>query len=279
MTTAAEERLAAVCDDLADEHGALDALLAGLPAADWACPTPAPGWDVRDQVAHIAYFDAAASRAVADPDGFAADRPVDRHGLAAVLDDATAWGRTLQPDALLAMWRTTRVAMITAFRATPPDERVPWYGPAMSPTSFATARLMETWAHGQDVADAVGMVRPPTARLRHIAHLGVLAFANSYRAHGREVPSAPVHVDLRSPDGRQWVWGDPTVEDCVAGDALDFALVVTQRRHVADTGLVVRGPVATEWMGIAQAFAGPPGPGRRPGQFPSTHRPIYQEQS
>ena len=277
MTTPAAARLAGVCDDLDDEHGDLDALVAALGSHDWGCPTPAPGWDVRDQVSHIAWFDGAALRAVRDPDGFAADRPVDRDGLATLLDEATAWGRTLGPDALLATWRTTRAAMLAAFRATPPDERVPWYGPAMSPTSFATARLMETWAHGQDVADAVGAVRAPTARLRHIAHLGVLAFANSYRAHGRAVPSTPVHVALRAPEGEQWLWGDAAADDCVAGDALDFALVVTQRRHVADTGLAVRGPVATEWMSIAQAFAGPPGPGRRPGQFPVHRRPAYQE--
>jgi hypothetical protein len=49
---------------------------------------------------------------------------------------------------------------------------------------------------------------------------------------------------------------------------MDFCLVVTQRRHPDDTDLAIEGPLAEEWMAIAQAFAGPPGKGRAPGQFP-----------
>lgn len=47
----------------------------------------------------------------------------------------------------------------------------------MSAVSSVTARLMETWAHGQDIADVLGVDRQPTARLRHIAHLRAQAFA------------------------------------------------------------------------------------------------------
>ena len=67
--------------------------------------------------------------------------------------------------------------------------------------------------------------------------------------------------------GEDWTWGDEGVVDQVRGPALDFCLVVTQRRHLDDTALEVEGPVAAEWMSIAQAFAGPPGPGRKAGQF------------
>jgi uncharacterized protein (TIGR03084 family) len=142
----------------------------------------------------------------------------------------------------------------------------------MSAMSFATARLMETWAHGQDVADALGVEREPTDRLRHVAHIGVHARRYSYQVRGLEVPAEEVRVELVGPNWSTWSWGDPTARNRVVGEALDFCLVVTQRRNVADTELVVEGPLAIEWMSIAQAFAGPPGVGRSPGQFPRPGR-------
>jgi uncharacterized Actinobacterial protein TIGR03083 len=136
----------------------------------------------------------------------------------------------------------------------------------MSPASFISARLMETWAHGQDIADAVGSDRVPTGRLKHVAHLGVRARAFSYSAHGLSVPDEKVSVELVAPGGDVWRW-DMGSSDSVTGSALGFCLAVTQRRHIGDTDLVITGPRAEEWMSIAQAFAGPPGDGRRPGQF------------
>ena len=137
----------------------------------------------------------------------------------------------------------------------------------MSAASSLTARLMETWAHGQDIADALGTRREPTDRLRHVAHLGVAARPVSFAANGRARPGQPVRVELISPGRDMWLWGPPEAPDRVTGSALDFCLAVTRRRHLDDTSLLISGPVATEWMAIAQAFAGPPGPGRRPGQF------------
>jgi uncharacterized protein (TIGR03084 family) len=171
--------------------------------------------------------------------------------------------------ALLAAWRAERIALADVARATDPSDRVPWYGPAMAARSFITARLMETWAHGQDIADALGVTRVPTTRLRHVAHIGVRARPFSYMIHSRPVPDEPVFVSLEGPDGARWEWGEPAVNR-VSGSALDFCLVVTQRRHVDDTGLTVEGAAAAEWIGIAQAFAGAPGAGRRRGQFRSS---------
>ena len=63
---------------------------------------------------------------------------------------------------------------------------------------------------------------------------------------------------LTAPGGETWTWGDPASPDRVEGSALDFCLVVTQRRLLADTELTVTGDAAREWMAIAQAFAGGP---------------------
>jgi uncharacterized protein (TIGR03084 family) len=132
----------------------------------------------------------------------------------------------------------------------------------MSPASFATARLMEYWAHGQDVADALQVQRPPTSRLRHICHLGVRTRGFAYVNRGLAPPDVPVAVELTAPDGTTWSFGEG--EQRVTGPALDFCLLVTQRRHPDDLALVATGPVATQWLSVAQAFAGLPGTGRQP---------------
>ena len=232
----------------------------------WDTPTPAEPWTVRDQITHLAWFDEAAVRAVTDPEAFRAEvRTMIEDGLDT--DALAATYRSMPGEEVAAWFGTARRTMTDALAALDPKARIPWYGPDMGAASFVTARLMETWAHGQDVADALGATREPTGRLRHIAQIGVRALPWSFAVHGRPVPAEPVRVELTLPGGEPWAAGPDDAADTVRGPALDFCLVVTQRRHLGDAGLTVSGPVAAEWMGIAQAFAGPPGAGRRPGQF------------
>ena len=257
----------AICDDLTAEHEALDRIVAERDVL--GRPTPAPGWTVADQISHLWFFDQRALLALTDPDAFAADAvellaELERTG---GTDGSVAAGRALGDDELLASWRRDRAGLVEHARLVDPRSRVPWYGPAMSARSFLTARLMETWAHGQDVVDGLGVDREPTDRLRHVAHLGVGARPFSYVANGRAVPEQPVRVELTAPSGEAWTWGPEEAAGRVAGPALDFCLLVTQRRHRDDVRLEVTGAAASEWMDIAQAFAGPPGVGRRPGQF------------
>lgn len=259
--------LGPLCDDLLAEHDDLAAAMGDLAEEDWDAPTPAPGWSVRDQISHLAYFDGVTLLALVDEPAFFAVRDEALVDLGGYVDRVLAGGHGKSGAEMLEWFGAERAALVAAFRAADPDVRVPWFGPSMSVASKITARLMETWAHGQDIVDGLGLDRPPTGRLRHVAHIGVRAFPNSYRARGLDVPEANVHVSLVAPDGDTWEWGDADAAESVRGPALDFCLVVTQRRHPDDTALVVHGPVAEEWMSIAQAFAGPPGDGRQPGQF------------
>jgi uncharacterized protein (TIGR03084 family) len=137
----------------------------------------------------------------------------------------------------------------------------------MSPTSMASARLMETWAHAQDVADTLGTARQATDRLRHVAHIGVRARDYAYFAHDERPPAEPFRVELTGPSGSVWTWGPEDAAQRVTGPALDFCLLVTQRRHRDDLAVVADGKDADHWLDIAQAFAGPSGAGRKPGQF------------
>jgi len=253
-----------ICDDLRAEHADLDRIVSDLDEAAWSTPTPAEGWSVRDQVCHLWFFDQRALLALTDPDGFAADmQQLLRSG---GTEASVAPGRAMSGASLLQSWRADRDRLIDVASTVDPSARVPWYGPAMAARSFITARLMETWAHGQDVVDALGATRLPTARLKHVAHIGVRARPFSYMVNSMEMPDVPIRVRLTAPDGDTWEWGEGD-DNTVDGDALDFCLVVTQRRHPADTHLVVRGVAAEEWISIAQAFAGDAGGGRQPGQF------------
>ncbi|GMU80050.1 MAG: hypothetical protein AMXMBFR46_28380 [Acidimicrobiia bacterium] len=243
--------------DLAAEEAALDGVVAALDGEAWATATAAAGWDVRDTIAHLATAEELAGLALTDPEAFTARLTALLSHLDAAEAAMTARGRERSGPDVLAWWRTERAAVLAALRAHDARDRVPWIAGPMSAASFATARLMETWAHGFDVADALGVVMEPTARLRHVADLGVRTRWFAYAAHGREMPRVDVRVELRAPDGSTWTWG-ADVGQAVRGDALDFCLVVTQRRHVDDTALTVTGDAAREWMSITQAFAGPP---------------------
>ena len=258
-----------ICDDLTAEHDALDAIVATLDDATWSTATPAPGWSIVDQISHLWFFDGTALLAATDVAAFEESKQRLLSG-GDVTDPAVAAGRAMSPSELLASWRRDRHSLVETFRTLDPSARLPWYGPAMAARSFATARLMETWAHGQDVADALGVSRPATDRLRHVAHIGVRARPFSYAINDRTMPTQDVRVELCAPSGDLWTWGDEASSDVVTGDALDFCLVVTQRRHPSDTALSVSGAGAQEWISFAQAFAGGPGQGRAPGQFQST---------
>lgn len=254
----------ALIEDLDAETATLLAIIEPLNAAGWATPTPAPGWRVHEQVAHLAYFDEAATMAANDAAAFQREFEAAVADPDGITERISRRGREMEPAAVLEWFTTSRAAMRSTFLALDPSTRVPWYGPAMSIPSSLTARIMETWAHGQDIADGLGVPHPSTRALRQVAHIGVRTLANSFTARGLEVPEASVYVALVAPDGTEWAWGDAAATDRVEGDAIDFALVVTQRRHLDDTTLRITGPVATRWMSIAQAFAGPPGEGRAP---------------
>jgi uncharacterized protein (TIGR03084 family) len=248
--------------DLSAESDDLDALVAPLPANRWADSTPAPGWTIAHQIGHLLWTDRVALTAVTDEAGFAEVLKAAQADPAGFVDAGAEELAARAPAALLAEWRTTRGRLHEALLTVPDGRKLPWFGPPMSAASMATARLMETWAHGLDVADTLGVKRPATERLRSIAHIGVRTRDYAFVINNLPPPSEPFRVELRGPAGDTWSWGPPDAAQRVTGSAEDFCFLVTQRRPLSSLEVIAEGPDAERWLGIAQAFAGPPGPGR-----------------
>lgn len=228
--------------------------------------TPAAGWTIAHQLAHLTWTDEMACSAIASVvPTVAAPRDWERALAEAAaspdtfVDDGAAELARAEPTALLTRWDNGRALLLAALRATPPDVRIPWYGPPMKATSMVTARIMETWAHGLDVAGALGVEPERTDRVRHVCHIGVATRAFVYAARGLPTPEQPVRVTLTAPSGDTWTWGDPNAIHEISGDAWEFAQVAVRRLHPDDTSLVATPGVAREWLSIVQAFAGPPG--------------------
>jgi uncharacterized protein (TIGR03084 family) len=253
-----------VLADLRAEGDQLDDLVTPLDDAGWRTPTPAEGWTVAHQIAHLAWTDEVAVKAatdkaawdevvlqaIADPDGF--------------VDQEAESGAQMPHEELLTRWRSARGSLEKVLREYPADQKLPWFGPPMSATSMATARFMETWAHARDVADALGVSLPQDDRVRHVVHLGVRTRGFAFSNNGLEPPTEPIRVSLRLPSGELFEHGPQDAAQSVTGSAYDFALLVTQRAHRADLDLAATGADADRWLDIAQAFAGPSGGGRSP---------------
>ena len=251
-----------IVDDLRAESDELDALVAPLGADHWAASTPAAGWTIAHQIGHLLWTDRVALTAVTDEPAFAGLLEIAATNPIGFVDAGADELAATAPAELLADWRATRSRLHDALLTVPDGRKLPWFGPPMSAASMATARLMETWAHGLDVADTVGVTRLPTTRLRSIAHIGVRTRDYAFAVNEIPVPTEPFLVELRAPDGSTWSWGPPDAAQRVTGSAEDFCFLVTQRRALRDLDLTAEGDDAQRWLQIAQAFAGPPGGGR-----------------
>ena len=235
----------------------------------WNLDTPAAGWDVGMQIAHLAWTDEVSVTAVTDPDAFQAVVEKAMADPTGFVDAGAAEIAATGRDEVLARWRLARGELADALKAADPGDQIPWFGPPMRSKSMTTARIMETWAHGIDVADAVGTpvdVDPAfVSALPHVARLGVKTRGFAYLMNGLEAPASEVHVALTLADGTILEFGPADAEQRVTGPILDFCLLVTQRVHLDDTALEAVGEDALGWLRIAQAFAGLPGGGREKG--------------
>lgn len=247
--------------DFRDESEALYELLAPLPDDDFERRTQFKGWTIHDVVSHLHAWNWAADLSLSDPDTFAGFRD----GMIAeigkgrpIVEVEKEWLDGARNRERLEQWRTFYLEMAGRFAAADPKKRVQWAGPDMSVRSSITARLMETWAHGQELYDVLGVERADADRIKNIAVLGINTFGWTFVNRGLEVPAPVPHVRLTAPSGEIWTWNEPSDAERIEGSATEFCQVVTQVRSIGDTRLAVTGEAATRWMSIAQCFAGPP---------------------
>ena len=263
-------QLTDVFTDLVAEGEALDKIVAGLDASQWALQTPAPGWTIKHQVAHMASVFRIAGLAASDPDLFVKQTA----GAEGNFDAAVA--QMLKPylaaptEGLLAKWRAELDTAVTALAAVPSDQLVPWIARQLPAGVLACAGMMELFAHGQDIADTVGAQLEITDRIGHLAWFATRNRDFGYQVRGLTPPEAPFRYEFTAPSGTVWEFGPADAEQRITGPALDFCLLATRRRHRDDLAIRATGSDADQWLDIAQAYRGSPGPGRQPGQFSGT---------
>jgi uncharacterized protein (TIGR03084 family) len=256
-----EGKIMQQAEDFRADSRALAAILEDLPEAGFHQPTQFKAWTIDHVLGHLHLFNAAAEASLRGDEAFAVFiAPVLRDMQAGkpILQCQFPWLDGLSGRALFEAWRQGAEDCADAFASSDPKARLKWGGPDMSALSSVTARQMETWAHGQEVFDLLGLERQEQDRIRNIAHLGVATYGWSFRNRGLEAPEPAPFVQLTGPSGAVWEWNDAQQDNYVLGAAVEFAQVVAQVRNIEDTGLRVAGPASESWMRIAQCFAGPP---------------------
>jgi uncharacterized protein (TIGR03084 family) len=260
----------ALARDFREESEALHALVEPLDEATLDRATAFKGWTINMVVRHLHIWNLAAEMSLKADGSFEAyyARLAEHLGKGGKMTGFEAdWFDGLKGRALVAAWRQGFAGTAERFAAADPSARVKWAGPDMSVRSSMTARLMETWAHGQEVYDELGVVRRNADRIRNIVVLGNNTYGWTYKVRGMEPPNPRPHLRLTAPSGEIWAYNDPSETELVEGAADEFCQVVTQTRNIADTQLRVVGPNAADWMSRAQCFAGaaepPPPPGAR----------------
>lgn len=242
-------------------------LVEGLDEQAWHTATPAPGWSIADQIAHLTFIFHLAGTAASDPDGFAKLAAGASGDFDGAVNAALKQFNGFPPAQLLARFRALGQHSVDALAAVPEGQVVPWLVNPLPAAVLASAGIMEIFAHGQDIADALGVRREPTERLRHLVFFAFLTRDFGYLSRGLTPPTEHFRIEVTAPNGELWAYGPEDATDKITGPAEDFCLLVTRRRHRDDLALIATGAEADRWLDIAQAYRGPAGEGRTPGQF------------
>jgi uncharacterized protein (TIGR03084 family) len=246
-----------IFDDLVAEQDRLESILDGLDDAAWVSPSGADGWSIADVVLHLAQTEEAV---VASARG-------DSLGLTAVDDDDGAGDGTLddfmdrrvraqrtEPPTVFERWRRARRAAVSALREADPAQRLPWAAAPLKPTTLATTRLAEHWAHGLDITGPLGIPFPDTDRLRHVAWLAQGSLPYAFTLVGEEPHD--VFCELDAPDGSIWRYGSPETDSTITGSAGAFCRVGAQRLAPSESGLVASGPYGPAALRVLRNYAG-----------------------
>jgi enediyne biosynthesis protein E11 len=256
-----------VIADLIEAGDEVDRMVTDLDDSQWKLPTPAPGWTIAHQIAHLTATFRLAATAAGDPPAFTALATRLSDDFNANVTAALTPYLAHPPAVLLGHWRTARADAEHSLAAVPAGQLVPWLVRPLPAPILAAAGMMELFGHGQDIADALRIRREHTDRLEPLVAFAVRTWDFGYLARGMVPPDVRFRYEITAPSGVVWRHGPAGADQVIAGPAADFCLLVTRRRHRADLALKAIGSDADRWLDIAQAYRGPAGPGRSPGQF------------
>lgn len=255
--------LKSLIQDWQNEAADLEAVVQNRTEEEWNRETPAKGWTVKHQIRHLNWTDEMYCLAITKPEEFQAQVEKLKVPGNTIVDDGAAHRTDIPGTEILNEWRASRARLEELLLGLEKGARIPWIATSMGAASAATARLMETFAHAQDVKDTFGVETVPTERLKQIAHLAIRALPHNFKTNGLPVPQEPIFVELTFGDER-WTWNDPEASQKVSGPALDFVQLAVRRRHLDDGALQVHGEDAAQWLDIVQAYAGKRGEDRKP---------------
>ncbi|GAA1547859.1 TIGR03084 family metal-binding protein [Dactylosporangium maewongense] len=264
-----------VIADLTADAEAVDRMVADLDESQWTLPTPAEGWTVAHQVGHLAFVFRIAGLAAGTPEAFTALTQRIGTGFGAfdkAVNAALEEYLVLPREALVARWRAERDAGTAALAGVADGTLVPWLVRPIPAPVLCAAGMTELFAHGQDIADGLGVQRQHTDRLKRVVGFVVHTWEFGYQSNDMTPPAGQFRFEVTAPSGAQWVFGPDDATQTITGPAVDLCLLATRRRHHADLDLVATGADAQAWLEVAQAYRGPAGKGRAPGQFAKPHQ-------
>ena len=248
--------------DLRDEGQQLGEFILSLSDDAWQTQSPFKSWTIRDVLIHLMVGDRLNVLSMTAADQFqeimATRRARREAGQPRTSGEEILEHEVAHDAEAVRQWLAGLNTLCDLFADADARARMKWVGPDMSIRSAATARLMETWAHGQDIYDMMRAPRQHFDRVRHIAVLGVNTYNWTFSNRGLETPGPTPRVELKSPSGEWWCWNESETDNLVKGSAVEFCQVVTQGRNIGEVNLEVNGPNAQAWMAIAQCFAGTP---------------------
>jgi uncharacterized protein (TIGR03084 family) len=239
-----------ILSDLVAEQQFLDQSLQRIPIRHWDRPTPAGKWTVRDTISHLAD-----SADLATDTLMGGDRVKEwqtNGDLASLRERAIKRGREMRPQDVIEWWRGGRAKVVEPLSHMADDDRVEWIEGSMSARTFATFRLMETWAHGLDIYAALEIEVEDTPRIRHVCWLGWKTLPYAFKAAGLDY--SPVRVEVIGPGYAKWVYGPEEAENFIKGSASDWARIVVRRIDHSATTLKVSGDAAQAALEVAQAY-------------------------
>ena len=241
-----------ILSDLVAEEQSLDQFLQRINPRDWKRTKVWHGWTVQEVVSHLASTEEYAFDALSAGGGrlkeLATFGSMDALNAAGIKP-----GDGMRPQDVIERWRGARAKDVEELSRLEAADRVPWFHGDMSARSFATARLMESWAHGLDLYEAVDAEVEDTPRIRHIAWLAWRSLPHVFREAGEDYPTE-VRVELMAPGYAKWVFGPEDSDNVIKGQAGEWCRVAVGRLNLEDAGtLKAQGPLAERALELVRA--------------------------